>query len=317
MKWHEVDHVVTMLTEQCREKAAQVQTAVRRLPAWEDAGVWYNPTRDYLWVQGPPKVAQWLKKEGVDVQFCLPGPPVSYPRSPFVKIAYSPTLRDITEAMNLTPGETFGVPNSPSPMASILTSGVLGAGLGYGLGYAGEHLMPNTWRRGRLRRSLALAGAGLGSLPGLAWGASNAILGRDLNDPFLLDSPPTGVKESSIDYGEFGSTGAKLQRPIPVNEFNQVVWADPRVAGRLDLSTQVAATSLLGGAAKRTGSPFITPVDMGLMTAGMGSGYMSGLLVGKMLGGLMGMPEETQDRLKNVGMWAGLVKNIVPIAFGG
>ena len=50
---------------------------------------------------------------------------------------------------------------------------------------------------------------------------------------------------------------------------------------------------------------------------GMGTGYMSGLLVGKALGAMMGMPKDTQDKLKTTGMWAGVIANIIPKAFGG
>jgi hypothetical protein len=57
-------------------------------------------------------------------------------------------------------------------------------------------------------------------------------------------------------------------------------------------------------------------MDVGRMAAGMGSGYLSGALVGKALGLMMGMPESTQDKLKNTGMFAGIVANMVPIAFG-
>jgi hypothetical protein len=62
---------------------------------------------------------------------------------------------------------------------------------------------------------------------------------------------------------------------------------------------------------------FVTPVDVGRMAAGMGSGYLSGMLVGKALGILTGMPQSMQDVLKQTGMYAGIIKNIVPIAFGG
>jgi hypothetical protein len=58
-------------------------------------------------------------------------------------------------------------------------------------------------------------------------------------------------------------------------------------------------------------------MDMGRMAAGMGSGYLSGALVGKGLGLLFGMPESTQERLKETGMFAGVISNLVPVAFGG
>jgi hypothetical protein len=62
-------------------------------------------------------------------------------------------------------------------------------------------------------------------------------------------------------------------------------------------------------------SMFVTPGQMGALSVGMGSGYLSGALVGKALGALMGVPVKTQDRLKSTGMWAGAVKNLVPLLF--
>ena len=56
-------------------------------------------------------------------------------------------------------------------------------------------------------------------------------------------------------------------------------------------------------------------MDMGKITAGMGSGYLSGMIVGKVLGALTGMPETTQNRLKSTGMWAGMLANVAPIMF--
>jgi hypothetical protein len=39
-------------------------------------------------------------------------------------------------------------------------------------------------------------------------------------------------------------------------------------------------------------------MDVARISAGMGSGYLSGAIVGKVLGTLTGMPGSTQDRLK-------------------
>ena len=51
---------------------------------------------------------------------------------------------------------------------------------------------------------------------------------------------------------------------------------------------------------------------MGRMAVGMGSGYLSGALVGKSPGALTGMPDSAQDELKSVGLWAGIAKSLVP-----
>jgi len=52
------------------------------------------------------------------------------------------------------------------------------------------------------------------------------------------------------------------------------------------------------------------------LTAGMGVGYASGLVAGKVLGVLTGMPPDTQKTLADTGMYAGVVKSVLPMVFG-
>jgi hypothetical protein len=56
---------------------------------------------------------------------------------------------------------------------------------------------------------------------------------------------------------------------------------------------------------------------MGNMALGMGTGYATGALVGKALGVVTGMSPSTQNLLARTGMYAGLVKSVVPKLFGG
>ena len=111
----------------------------------------------------------------------------------------------------------------------------------------------------------------------------------------------------------FGAIAA----PVPVNEFNQIIWNDPRVSDRLSTGVQAAMSGLVTGAAYQDGrkSNLVTPLDMGRIAAGMGGGYISGAIVGKALGTLMGMPQETQDFLKNTGVYAGILTSLAPIVF--
>ncbi len=265
-----------------------------------------------------------------------------------IKESYSPTLRSAGEALGFFPGNVAGIPVSPSPLRALLTTGLLGAGLGYGAGVLGEKMLPESWQRGRLRKTLgimgALAGGAIGSVPIL----SNKMQGLDWNDnsqwqiPRIENDPPSlgfkhitpspvlrnpnqdmrtldlkpspAFKAAADRYNSAGSVAPK----IDVNEFNQVVWADPRVTTRLPVGTRAAATGLLEAAAYGTPSDnkTIGPLDVARITAGMGSGYLSGALVGRGLGLLMGMPPETQDLLKTTGMWAGAVRSFVNTAFG-
>ncbi len=81
---------------------------------------------------------------------------------------------------------------------------------------------------------------------------------------------------------------------------------------------QAAASGVVTGAANLPGkfnSSLVTPLDMGRMAAGMGSGYLSGMLVGKGLGLLFGLPPKVEDTLKRTGVWAGVVKTLIPKIF--
>lgn len=258
------------------------------------------------------------------------------------KQGQSPFLHNLAEYMNIKPGHfPGGIPNSPSPLASMLVGGLAGAGLGYGLGYVGENVLPNNWERGKLRRTLALIGGGAGALPGTLWGTANLAGGDSFNNTgmfqestgelppvnydvaHLFENVPTEIgkevrsswEKAAERYPGAGLLGA----PIDVDEFNFNIWHDPRVAGPLEPREQAAASGLITAAANLPGkanTQFVTPMDVARMAAGMGSGYLSGMLVGKALGTLMGMPPKTQDTLKNTGMWAGMVANLVPMVFG-
>lgn len=260
------------------------------------------------------------------------------------------TLMDgLLEGWNLVPGHyPGGIPNSPGPLQSMLTGGLAGGALGYGAGWLGEKLMPERWQKNRLKWTLAMMGMGGGMLPGAIMGTvykANGLPfsgdGSLLRRKSLVPPPAADLGKTAVDNGfvsddyhsrmatiavdtfhkaaDFGITGFGSD-PIPVDTFNRVLWADPRVADRLEPATQAAASGLTLAAANLPGkrqTNFVTPMDMARVAAGMGSGYVSGAIVGKGLGLLLGMPEATQERLKNTGMWAGIVANLVPIAFGG
>lgn len=113
---------------------------------------------------------------------------LSSPTSTWVKIAYSPTLRRAGELLNFFPGQyPGGVPNSPSPLAAMLTSGLVGAGLGYGGGRLIGAALPEGYGK-KLGRTGAILGGALGAAPGAIWGATNTLVDRKFNDPSLLNA---------------------------------------------------------------------------------------------------------------------------------
>lgn len=263
----------------------------------------------------------------------------------------SPSFRKLLEFLRLAnyiPPE--GIPRKPSPLIATLLGGALGAGVGYSLATPVSWLLPETWSRGNLRRTAAIIGGLLGSSPGLLFGLTNLAEGKSYDDPSGLevegydpiegrylpdeltaeDLQPaiwatlsgSGMKKSSqVDPDSLTGLPTFDRTPyIPRYDFHRTIWEDPRVASRLSLPMRAAASGLVEAAAVRSGTDtaprFVTPADIGRVAVGMGSGYASGWLVGKGLGLLMGMPQQTQEKLKNTGMWAGAVANLIPAVFG-
>jgi len=263
---------------------------------------------------------------------------------------YSPWLRNILRWTGFASDAPGSIPFWPSPVAAMLATGLLGGGLGYGAGVLGSFLAPAHWDRKRMRRNWGLLGALAGITPGAIWAIHNLSHGKSILDGFPLNTPPVGapggppevqMQEKPLDLHtkkgmslldglekqavlndleeSYWWTGASRPR-INVPEFQRTVWRDPFVAGPLSPQEQALATGLVGSAAALAGgsqpAKTITPVDIAKVTAGMGTGYLSGLLAGKVIGALTGMPEKDQDMFKQTGMWAGALSKILPIAFG-
>lgn len=280
-----------------------------------------------------------------------------------VKEAYSKTMRALGEAGGYLPGGWADSLGGPTPLSGMLASGMIGAGLGYGTGWVGEQLLPRSWRKGRLRKTLALMGGLAGAAPGALMMADNLRTGRNVNSGSLLSYPNTSealhyspqledgavnpdydpnIPGVPLDYKQVAAsavgevpecwkeaasrTGFEFEQPgfgppppiIPIDAFNQQIYQDPYISSQLSPPMQAAASGLMEAAYQtRGGGPrLIGPADIARISAGMGSGYLAGAIVGKALGALMGMPEPAQDRLRQTGMWAGVVANLVPLAFG-
>jgi hypothetical protein len=373
--WLRVPARAVALAEKCADTATEVRKAIAKLPTDGFLDLWYNSDKDKLLLN----VGDWIESDDHDQWLSALEPLASElqseaelggPRSgggdesDWVKVAFRPFVARIflekrgssptvDTGMRLTGFKPGIIPGAPSPLAAGLASGVLGAGLGYGAGWLGETLMPDKWKKGRLRRNLAmLGGAGGVMLPAL-WAWNNISQGKNWNDPGVMSN--TGTRDSlsahqpyvngqanpeftnpvsyqtmpemedfildkaGMDKEAFNSiTGyGGPWIPIDVPNFHAAVNLDTRVRSRLDPATRAAATGLVTGAsAMAGGAKLVSPMDVGRMAAGMGSGYLSGMVVGKVLGGLLGAPPATQEKLKNTGLWAGAIANVVPLAFG-
>lgn len=251
-----------------------------------------------------------------------------------IKTAADGAFRPLFDAMQLTPNKFNGLFGGPTPLAGMAAGGLLGAGLGYGGGILAEKLLgPKVLEPGRLRNTLALGGGLAGALPG----AYMATVGARLNAEDGK-SPAKALLEPNVLLGKEGTAremveeldrlmpfgderfaksanlaGALYMPSIPVDAFNRTIWQDPNTPIQL----RAAATSLVEGASQlRGGVDLVSPFDVGRIAAGMGSGWVSGMLVGKALGALAGLTPQAQGVLKQTGMWTGALRNIVPKAFG-
>lgn len=209
------------------------------------------------------------------------------------------------------------LPAFPSPMAAMLASSALGAGGGYLAGTALEQILPDKWRRRRLRRTLATAGGLLGATPALAYAATNLGEGSGLLSPGSWSEVKQADEFDDPVWGEGdASAGGFFNPTIPTDAFNRVVLSDPYTPPQVQAATTgviTAAAMSRGGNTQR--SAMVSPADIARIGVGMGTGYVSGALVGKALGVLAGMPPETQQQLQQTGMWAGILTNVVPMLF--
>jgi hypothetical protein len=224
----------------------------------------------------------------------------------------------------------------PNPLSAALVSGALGAGLGYGGGWLAQKLFPRKYlKRGPLARNMAIAGGlfGVGTTA-LPWAlphyAKNREEGKGFLDSVINAATATGpIKMSAIlghaekefnaepiaeDFEKIGidfSHNAFVPQ-IPVNQFNRFVMHDPNTPRPIQAATAglVTAASMSKG-----GVNLVSPFDVGRIAMGMGSGLVSGMLVGKTLGAFAGLTPFAQEKLQNAGIMAGMLTNVVPMAF--
>lgn len=217
----------------------------------------------------------------------------------------------------------------PSTFTATLGTGLLGAGAGYLTGSAIENLAPKDangqpmFAKNKLRNTLGLGG--------LAAGASVPLWAgyRGWFDKPPTELPTANLKQANeflssfIDHktgylielekaADIEAGGADFMPSIPVDSFNRAVLQDPYTP----IPIRTATLGLVGGAGAIRQTPFVSPSDITRIAMGMGSGYASGLIVGKALGALAGLSEPTQQSLQQAGVWAGILKNTIPLAFG-
>ena len=92
--------------------------------------------------------------------------------------------------------------------------------------------------------------------------------------------------------------------------FHLNTFGSPRYYGTANPGTPPASAALAAGlvhgaSAARGGSNWVSPMDVGRIAFGAGSGLLSGVVAGKILGALAGLTPEAENNIKRMGIWAG------------
>jgi hypothetical protein len=205
--------------------------------------------------------------------------------------------------------EKLGLQGRPSSLGQMLVLGSLGALAGHGIGRVVDHFSPtDAFKASRVG---ALLGAVVGATPGAIGAAANAAGGR----PALASNfyaTDFGAKEASFNYSQVGYPSG-----INVNNAQQAVWSSSHIPIELKAYT----SGLLNAAAtlpdrRSQVSAIITPMDIARVAVGLGSGVASANLVGNAMGYLFGTGEKTKQMLQNTGAALGVLRSIVPVAYG-
>ena len=256
-------------------------------------------------------------------------------------------LRKFTEYLQFNPKRySHDIIPGYGPVHGMLAGGLVGGGLGYGAGWLAEKFLPDKWKKKRLRRTLGMLGGVMGAAPGAIFSAVNVAQGKAPWDNSNWSDKAIMNKQSELseDYKIAGQTGASLlwearrqafesafdmegvkmaqldthvgDFSINVDEMGRTLWevgSDPQTAATT-MGSLYAAQQMPTGARPKPG--FVTPGQMASLGAHMGVGYVSGGLVGAALGALTGADAGTKDRLKQTGMYLGIVRAVIPKLFG-
>jgi len=318
------------LAERSRIAAQRFQEAVaarqdEAIAAGLKAAYW-SPDGRFYWIEAddPQAVAKLAELPEDDVR-PMPDDWQLEPCVPVLlaereKRAESPFLRAVGKALLAFPSEfSKYVPFAGSPAAMLLAGSLLGAGSGYLLGTPVSWFAPSWVDKDRAKRLSLLTGLAAGALPGVLAAIANYRTGRGFTEPGPWYEPSMaeqGLLKASADFGVGGFEPAP--KSFAVDPFVKTVLFDPQVAPLIDPAQRTAIVGLVETAAQGPAGKQrkIGVGDIARTVAGMGVGHYVGDLVGRALGLVAGAPKDFQDKLKDTGMYAGVLTTILPSAFG-
>lgn len=326
MDWEEIPDAVAGWTEAIDDAARAIKRAAADVYTSGDVGYYCHP--------GTGRVALFAREgDPGDLALCkaaaaralghdavapfLSHQDLADPDSCWVKTAYSPSLRRLGELLNFFPGQyPGGIPNAPSPAAAMLTSGLVGAGLGYGAGRLARHVLPEGYGE-HLGRTGAILGGLAGIAPGAAWGAASGLNGHSPLEGWPLDTPagadpapdasPTSwihganalpavsgraaaaIKQAASTFGGFAEPQDPTPLDVHIDALGRTLWesgASPQLAGST-MGAMYAAQQLPD---PRSRPNLVTAGQLGQLAMRTSGDYMQGLLVGKAINAVVGTP---------------------------
>lgn len=332
MQWWDVPEVATCWASMLGDLAAAIKRASADVYTGADIGYYVQPDTFQV-------ALHTTNGEGRDLALCkaaasrcttdpilfLSSQELADPVCTWIKVAYSPVLRRAGELLNFFPGQyPGGIPNSPSPLAAMLTSGLLGAGLGWGAGRLARAALPEGYGE-HLGRTGAIMGGTLGILPGAAWAAAGAANGHGLTDPWPLEAPagspdlpdlspssplhgdnrvkmgseipvvPLGAGFTRRIKAALDTIGGYVEPPDPtpldvnIDALGRTLWesgASPQLAGAT-MGAMYTAQQLPD---PRSRPGYVTAGQLGEFTARTSGDYLKGLLVGGAINTVVGTP---------------------------
>ena len=274
----------------------------------------------------------------------------------FLKIAEPFRVRDLTRPAS----DFFSYAKNLLGGDNALTTTLAGSGLaalgGYGIGRVADAVVPSALRtiiprpaghpdddkheligKSHWAPTLATMGAIGGALPGLVQMGAAASTGNSIMTPYPWLKSAEDAYEDMPFQEQMNSTGALFQPSIPVDAFNQAIWASsvPNPFGTKSrfgdneqtLYTPPQTAAMIGGLVSATGAAkqknTVSPWDVAQVAtqaaisggAGLVAGAATGLMAGKVLGALAGLTPLGQQYAQRTGMWAGLLNGLAQKLF--
>jgi hypothetical protein len=363
MTWADVPERLDEWALCCAAPSADLKKTAADIYTRTSIGYYYQPDAEVVAVHAPQaSEADFLRCKsaacraaGRDSVLPVPLPDDEAASGRWIKVAYSPTVRTVGELLNFFPGDHTGIPNAPSPLAAMLTTALVGGGLGYGAGRLAENVLP--LQKGKARKSMGIGGALAGAALVAPWAIANvADKGRSgLTDPSPFDGGPEPKGDphnyplafSSGDYGKSNKKAIDLDAVELGGQYKKAVatfvkTADtfgnfrPRPApSALDVNIDAMGRTLWDTGASpalaastmsalyaaqqmpdpRAQQGMATGHQLGQLAMNAGKDYVTGALVGAALNRTLGLPI-TANQAGLGNLVLGLIGAAVPKLFG-